>query len=194
MGSNKITITHMDEMIIKEKIIIAIETLFSNDSWLLVKNINERSITHKLAEYMQPLFQNYNIDCEYNGDIFSKTAQKRISFLIDELKQKGIKLTKKEVIKTDSEFTDRFVFPDIIIHKRGKSDNNLCIIEVKKTTSNVPPEYDKIKLQAYTSDRYGNDLKYKIGVFIEFKSGTNDLGCKIKYFTNGIETNCCTIQ
>jgi hypothetical protein len=65
----------------------------------------------------------------------------------------------------------------------------LCIVEVKKSTSTVSSEYDEIKLKAYTTDSYGNDLKYSIGVFIEFIAKTQDIDYNIKYFVNGTETD-----
>ena len=178
----------MNEITIKEKIRIAIDALFSNDAWLLENDLCERSITHKLAEYMQPLFLKYNVDCEYNGDAMREDGRKRIHMLKIELKKMGLIQKKDET--TDSELTDRLVFPDIIVHVRGKGGHahNLCIIEVKKSTNNNSSEYDKIKLQAYTTEQHGNDLKYKIGLFIEFVTMTNDIGYNIKYFVNGIET------
>ena len=36
------------------------------DKHLLDININERSITHKLAEYLKEYFPEFNVDCEYN--------------------------------------------------------------------------------------------------------------------------------
>ena len=181
---------NFDKNVIKEKIKIAIDTLFSNDAWLLEKDLNERSITHKLAEYMQPLFSEFNVDCEYNGNVLENNDRKQIKVLKEELLKKYIKLNKKEINETDYEFAERLVFPDIIVHKRGEYECNLCVIEVKKSTSKVSAEFDKIKLQAYTNDRFGNNLKYELGVFIEFMKNTNDLGCKINYFSNGKENAC----
>lgn len=51
-----------------KKIEIAIDFLFSNDLYLLERGLNERSISSKLANYLQLLFFGYNVDCEYNGD------------------------------------------------------------------------------------------------------------------------------
>ena len=47
----------------------SVKTFLDKDSYLLHHNIYERSITHKLAEYLQYNFPNFNVDCEYNGDI-----------------------------------------------------------------------------------------------------------------------------
>jgi hypothetical protein len=72
----------MNKIDIIEKLTIAIEMFFSNDAWLLEKDLSERSITHKLAEYLQPLFLNYNVDCEYNGNVErGEGGRKRISIL-----------------------------------------------------------------------------------------------------------------
>lgn len=42
-------------------------------------------------------------------------------------------LQKREIADMEIEFAERQVFPDIIIHRRGSNENNLCIIEVKKS-------------------------------------------------------------
>jgi len=44
----------------------ALTKLLQNDSLLVELNANERSITHKLAEYLQLEFAAWNVDCEYN--------------------------------------------------------------------------------------------------------------------------------
>jgi hypothetical protein len=53
----------------KQKILMGTELLLENDRYLLERNVNERSITHKLAEYYQDLFKNWNVDCEYNKNL-----------------------------------------------------------------------------------------------------------------------------
>ena len=173
---------------IVDKVEIAIEMLLSNDRALIENDLNERSIAHKLAEYLQLLFLDFNVDCEYNGNVDKPNGRKRISILKTDLEQKGL-LRVKEAEDIEEELADRQVFPDIIIHKRGTNENNLCIIEIKKSTSKVSFDYDELKLKSYTTDNYGNDLKYKIGLFIEFESALNDVDYDIKYFVNGLETN-----
>jgi hypothetical protein len=172
------------------KLEIAIESLFSNDNWLLEKDLSERSISHKLAEYLQPLFLDYNVDCEYNGDIDrekpeeNQLGRKRISALWSDLDE--YKLLSKEELEseTERELVERLVYPDIIIHRRGTNEFNLCIIEVKKSTSQVPYNYDRIKLRAYTTNYYGN-LNYKVGYFVKFVTGIVDTDYDIKEFQNG---------
>ena len=150
--------------------------------------MNERSIAHKLPEYLQLLFLDFNVVCEYNDNVDKPNGRKRISILKTDLEQKGL-LRVKEAEDIEEELADRQVFSDIIIHKRGTNENNLCIIEIKKSTNKVSFDYDELKLKSYTTDDYGNDLKYKIGLFIEFESGLNDVDYDIKYYVNGLETN-----
>ncbi len=102
---------------IYDKLEIAIESLFSNDNWLLEKDLSERSISHKLAEYLQPLFLDYNVDCEYNGDIDrdkpeeNQLGRKRISALWSDLEEYKL-LSKKELeSETEKELVERLVYP-----------------------------------------------------------------------------------
>jgi hypothetical protein len=170
-----------------EKINIAIRVLFSNDYYLLRHDLNEKSITHKLAEHLQQLFLGFNVDCEYNGDIDKgEYGRKRISVLKRDLEERNL-LKDREVEEVDNELANRPVFPDIIIHKRGTNSDNMCIIEVKKSTSTVSADYDEIKLKAYTSSDYGNGLRYKIGVFILFNTGGKRINHTMRFFSNGTE-------
>lgn len=175
---------------INKKLEIAIEALFSNDSWLLERDLSERSISHKLAEYLQSLFLEYNVDCEYNGDIDRENqneiqlGRKRISTLRNNLAKYNL-LSKKEVdAEIEKDLIERLVYPDIIIHKRGTNDFNLCIIEIKKSTSQVSYNYDQIKLCSYTTNDYGN-LNYKVGYFVKFVTGIQEIDYNIEKFQNG---------
>ncbi len=54
---------------VKDKVQNAIELLLNHDKFLLERDVNERSISHKLASYLQEEFGNeWNVDCEYNRD------------------------------------------------------------------------------------------------------------------------------
>ncbi|MBP6731086.1 MAG: hypothetical protein KA149_03450 [Chitinophagales bacterium] len=180
----------MDNSTIIEKIEIAIDALLSNDSWLLEKDLSERSITHKLAEYIQPLFLDHNVDCEYNGDAdrdngdADHLGRKRVGIITSQLAGLGLLTKRESQDETDQEFLERLVYPDIIIHKRGTNKKNLCIIEVKKSTSTVPYTYDRLKLCAYTTNQYGN-LNYQLGVFVKLVTRTTHVDYDLKTFENG---------
>ena len=55
----------------------AITELIKSDEYLLKSNLNERTITHKLAEILQELLPEYNVDCEYNKNL---TLPKTLDF------------------------------------------------------------------------------------------------------------------
>ncbi|MGN6712894.1 hypothetical protein [Anaerocolumna jejuensis] len=167
---------------IKRRLSLAIEVLRLNDNYLLINDVNERSISHKLATYMEQTFgKTFDIDCEYNrniGDI------KKISIL----KSKWDELNNYPMITEDEILCEKKVFPDIIVHKRGKSDKNLLIIEVKKSTSTVSEDYDIEKLKYYTSST--NDLNYKFGAFIKFYTAKERYKSpEIRYFCDGKEVH-----
>ncbi len=45
---------------IEKKVWIAVELLFKNDAFLLENDVNERSVSHKLAEYIQTQFPEWH--------------------------------------------------------------------------------------------------------------------------------------
>lgn len=101
---------------IKRKVNVAIGILFKNDSCLLEIGANERSVSHKLAEYLQIQFPDWHVDCEYNrkGD-----SIKRIG-------------------------SESRIYPDIIIHQRGVTEN-LLMMEIKTSRDMTENDYKKLK-------------------------------------------------
>lgn len=128
-----------------EKIKEAFLKSLKEDRYLLDVSINERSLTHKLAEYIQKEFPGWDVDCEYNRN---------------GLNPKKLKTLVKDT-KTDDTEGDT-VFPDIIIHKRGQN-NNLVVIEAKKSSNTNSRDNDENKLKAYKKD-----LGYKYALKIIF--------------------------
>lgn len=122
---------------------------------------NERSIAHKLAEYLQIEFPEYEVDCEYNR--FFKDPK-----ILDVFIEK-IGVSKR-----------RLVIPDIIIHKRGNDSHKLLVIEVKKNLEDF--HYDEDKLKAFTSQP---EYAYKFGVLLVFDKSGNDILCKLFVYKNG---------
>jgi hypothetical protein len=114
------------------------------DKDLINNNANERSISHKLAEYLQNYFRDLKVDCEYNrhGDVV-----------------KTLKYLKNSDKPKDS---DPRVFPDIVIHSRGTDRCNLVVIEIKKSNSNQSQDIDEQKLLSFT----GSEYNYQLGVFL----------------------------
>lgn len=165
----------------------AMSLLFTYDKWLIEHDLSEPCICHKLALHLQTIFNNYDVDCEYNGDVENINGKKKITLVRQHLLEKG--LLKKSELETDRDLLERAVFPDIIIHKRGTNDLNLCIIEVKKSTSQLPFDYDYFKLEAYTTSLIGNHLKYQLGIFILILITKDKPSYKIQLYKNGEREN-----
>lgn len=53
----------------KRIIIRTLEKFLKEDSYLSDVDANERSQTHKIAEYLQQILPEYNVDCEYNRNL-----------------------------------------------------------------------------------------------------------------------------
>lgn len=147
------------ELEVKEKVEIALGMLLKNDVFLLEHDVNERSISHKLSEYLQQLFPDYHVDCEYNRIGKEKVDEK---WIIKELCLDVI-----DIKSNDEEAVT--VFPDIIVHIRGEKEN-LLVIEMKKVGRSYTQ--DEKKLKAYTSQQ---QLGYSLGCFIKLKDKTFDL-------------------
>lgn len=168
-----------------KKIEKSLTNLIRDDEYLLIKDLSELSITHKLAEKLLTQFPDYDVDCEYNGNCESEKGKKRINIL-------------KELIPKDTETEDSYknVFPDIIIHKRGTTKKNHCIIELKKSTNKNRKSlhFDYEKLKAYTTNYYGNELNYNLGIFIlintgrDFQKGKYKENYELTFFIEGEES------
>jgi len=118
------------------KVFYALDKFYHFDKYLLQNNVNEISITHKLACYLQDLFYNFNCDIEFNRNIFDK---KRL-------------------------YNDSLRKPDIIIHKRGSNKFNYIAIEVKKT-NNTNKNTDFKKISAMLKEfkyRYGIYIEFNV--------------------------------
>ncbi|MBN2374473.1 hypothetical protein JXL19_11870 [bacterium] len=135
--------------------------LLEKDKEILTTDINERSITHKLAGYLEPLFVGWDVDCEYNRNHDNP---------------KRLKIPRRKIPNNDTQA--RTVFPDIIVHKRG-TDKNLLVIELKKTTSQQRDDFDLNKLKAFR-----NELCYKFAVFIKIRTGNDPAIEKIDWIQN----------
>ena len=125
----------------------SLDILVWSDSDMLYNDVNERSISHRLAVYLEPLFPGWNVDCEYNRDH-------------DE--PKLLDIVPRNVTSDDTQA--RTVFPDIIVHKRGTNEN-LLVIEMKKTTSQENDKFDLGKLEAFKKQ-----LGYQFAIFIKVQT------------------------
>jgi hypothetical protein len=168
--------TKINDTDLSNKLICSISRFLENEKFILENSLNERTISFKLAEYLNREFTDYDVDCEYNrmvsGNIDLQYIQKTLNLEIDEI--------------SSDDTNGTTVYPDIIVHKRGNNDNNLLVIEVKKkefadrTRKSTPEtyrEFDFRKLEAYTQELY-----YQYGLYIEFDKANISM---LKIFNKG---------
>lgn len=151
----------------EDKVVDALESFFKADKKLLDLNASERSISHKLAEHLQKEFSDWNVDCEYNRQ--GEDPKRMFLDLFTDLKADD------QEAKT--------VFPDIIIHKRN-TDENLLVIEIKKSNNPNNGDKDIQKLKAFTDTGDEGKYKYKAGLFLVFDVEKGKLS-KCEYYKNG---------
>jgi len=139
------------------------------DKKLLEIKVNERTITHKLAEYLQQNFLEYNVDCEYNR---YRDYAKRIRTQHDRSREIN-NLSNTELAKLIWENKEAdTIYPDIIIHNRGTQEGNILVIEVKKSSNLNTAESDKEKIEELMRRPYN----YKFGLFLRIDlNGENDI-------------------
>jgi hypothetical protein len=155
---------------IKEILNKTIDRLFELDQYLLKENydINERTVSHRFALHLNEHFNNsgYDVDIEYNR------IREKYGNVEDVGNLMGKKLHWEDSGEASGE-NSRFVFPDIIVHKRDKHDN-LIEIEIKMAWKNGKKRYDLDKI-----NQYMDELKYQYGVYIELSE--NRKNCMIEF-------------
>lgn len=126
----------------------ATEALLGVDGHLLSVDANERAISHRLARHLENGFDGWDVDCEYNRDRHDPKLLRTLPRL-----PRGC--------------DGREVYPDVIVHRRN-TDDNLLVIELKKTSNYSPDTYDRAKLRAYRSE-----LGYRHALFMRLRTGTS---------------------
>jgi hypothetical protein len=121
---------------IKSKIESALRILLKNDLFLLEADVSEWAICHKFAEYLQNQFMGWHVDFDYNRD--------------------------KYAIK---EWREGMIRPDIIVHIRN-TDNNLLIIQAKKSNNLKWIDENKKQLKWFTSQK--KKYTYQFGALVVF--------------------------
>lgn len=157
-------ITTMD---FDKEINLMLDKLYKLDAYLLQQklDINERALTHRMGIYLQELFPNLHVDCEYNR--MGKKTSMGIDYTEGDYFAKTVCLSEGSV--SDEDDSGSRVFPDIIIHNRDTADN-FAIIEVKVQWKNERASQDYKKLNAYIKD-----LGYYCGYYIELAENRKDV-------------------
>jgi len=113
------------------KVIAALQEFYAQEKFLLERDLGERTITHRLAVYVERQFAGWQVDCNY-----------------DRLGERTLRLPRGTIVSTDDHL-GKSIYPDIVVHQRD-IPNNLLAIEVRKDSNHQPIEHDRHKLQALT--------------------------------------------
>ena len=139
----------------------SIEELLTKDTWLLQNDVSERSITHKLAEYLQHRIPHLHVDCEYNRNATAGPHEPKTLL--------GVRQRARHAYaqaRDDDDPTGCSVYPDIIIHRRRTNNENLLVVEVKKDNRRYGGDLDRQKLAAFTQQGEENDYNFRYGAFV----------------------------
>jgi len=128
----------MNNSIIKGKIREALKLFIAKDKQALLRvDIYEPTINHRIAVYLEELFPEFDIDCEYNKTLLGK---------------------KKDM-------NGKEIRPDIIIHTRMTNEANSVIAEIKKSGKNSKlAKADIEKLKRCMNGTLNYDLGVFIGI------------------------------
>ena len=127
------------------KVVTALSEFYARETFLLDKDLGERTLAHRLAVCCERQFTGWDVDCDFNR-----------------LGERTLRLPHGSVVSTDDHF-GKSVYPDIVVHQR-EIPNNLLAIEVRKAGNHQPLEHDQHKLRALTDPHLW--FAYWIGVHL----------------------------
>jgi hypothetical protein len=127
------------------KLIAALQEFYARETYILERDLGERTLTHRLAVLVELHFPGWEVDCEY-----------------DRLGERTMRLPHGTVASTDDHL-GKSVYPDIVVHQRD-IPNNLLAVELRKAVNHQPVEHDQHKLKGLTDPHLW--FAYAIGVLL----------------------------
>ncbi|RWI18637.1 MAG: hypothetical protein EOQ92_23005 [Mesorhizobium sp.] len=136
----------MDQDALERILNTALDKLYAGDQAIIKVDVAERTICARLAAILQASFKDHAVHAEYN--------------------RHGVDPKEISLPNADGVLTGTRVFPDIIVHQPGHDDENLLVIEVKKSTNVLPDEADLRKLE-----KIKEQIAYRFAVFLRLPAG-----------------------
>jgi hypothetical protein len=136
----------MEQDEIERIVSAALAALYEQDIRILRLDVAERTICARLAALLQPSFARHQVHADYN--------------------RHGIYPKEIELPDAQGALTRNLVSPDIIVHQPGHDEENVLVIEAKKTTNAIPDEADLAKLAQIKSQ-----IGYRFALFIRLSAG-----------------------
>lgn len=123
----------------------------------------ERACVTRIAGYMQCMIEsednNLRVDCEYSRAT-DGTHDECVKYLDSEFIRAG----------KPAEGLKGRIFPDLIVHERGKHEHNLLVVEFKGYWNKSNWDKDELKLKAFTKECWHKNIKeyfnYQYGIFV----------------------------
>ncbi len=146
----------------------AVQRLLRDDYFLLEYDVHEQAIAHRIAVYLEPVYSEHHVDCEYNNDLDSETGRKRVRY------------------PAQMEETD--VRPDIVVHHRGLNgpNHNILIVELKKLPGTQEElNTDRKKLCEFTAWGQQRHFGYRCGALVMLGVKDHAGEIRIEWFENG---------
>jgi hypothetical protein len=141
----------------------AVTLLLQKDRVLLLNEAHEQTVTHRLAVYLDPLFPNWNVDCEFN--------------------RVGEEQDPKRLANSNAR-------PDLVVHRRGQSgpENNLLYCEAKTSIATHEAEArDIAKIEDATKQYPGTQFGYQYGLYLKITTlhEVRDFKLSVNWFRGG---------
>ncbi len=133
----------------------ALQSLFSDEGFLLEADVAERAIAARLAAYLAPHFPKHQVDVEYNRH----GLEPKVVHLPAHCRGGG----------------EKRIFPDVIVHQRGHDNENLLVIQIKKETNHEPRGCDRAVIEAMK-----REFQYRRGLLMDLPAGAGAMGRKAK--------------
>ncbi len=127
------------------KVIAALQDLYTHEGFLFEKDIGERAVTHRFAVYLERQLPGWSVDCNY-----------------DRLGERTLHLPHGTIISTDDHL-GKSIYPDVVVHQR-EIPNNLLAVEIRKASNHTSLEHDQHKMMALTDANVW--FAYWIGVLL----------------------------
>ena len=128
-----------------DKVVAALKEFYAREAFLFEHDLGERTLTHRLALYVERQFPDFEVDCDF-----------------DRLGPRTLNMPHGSIVSTDDHL-GKSIYPDIVVHQRSVP-NNLIAIEVRKAHNHQPLEHDRQKLRALTDPHIW--FAYAIGVLL----------------------------
>ena len=127
---------------------LAVAEFYKRDQSLIEKDLCERCMVHRLAVYLEEIFNGYNVDCEFNKSFYGDVVNNKVL----------------------SSINGNYV--DIIVNKRSNNlGENLLCFEVKKEKNKRDRDKDGENLKILTDpNRFGYVLGFNIILGITFET------------------------